>query len=87
MYSPEAPELGWKVVLAKPVISERYLPRLSISSMYPSIWSAGAKGWIDVNSGHERGSIDAAELSFIVQLPSGIMEWVSEMSFRSSCLM
>ena len=39
------------------------------------------------NSLQLSGSISAAALSFMVQLPSGIMEWASEMSLRSSRLM
>ena len=52
-----------------------------------SVWSAGAKGCMPPNLLQLRGSISAAAFSFMVQLPSGIIEWASEMSLRSSILM
>jgi hypothetical protein len=36
-------------------------------------WSAGAKGWMLANSGQVMGIISLVALSFMVQLPSGIM--------------
>jgi hypothetical protein len=44
-----------------------------MSSRQPRVWSSGASGWIEANSGQLMGSISAAALSFMVQEPSGIM--------------
>ncbi len=46
---------------------------LATSSREPAVWSSGAKGWRSANSGHVTGTISVVALSFIVQLPRGIM--------------
>ena len=38
-------------------------------------WLGGQKGWRLASSGHVMGIISVVALSFMVQLPSGIMEW------------
>ncbi len=42
-------------------------------SRYPVTSSAGAKGWIPLNSAQVMPAISVAALSFIVHEPSGIM--------------
>ena len=57
-----------------------------MSSLYPSVCSAGAKGWMLANSGQVIAAISAVAFSFIVQEPSGIIERLSAMSLSSSFL-
>mmetsp|Transcript_33392 Transcript_33392/g.78105 ORF Transcript_33392/g.78105 Transcript_33392/m.78105 type:complete len:239 (-) Transcript_33392:222-938(-) len=86
-YSPEAPELGCSDMPGKPVISQSIASSDEMSSAYPVVWSAGAKGWMPLTSFHVTGIISAVELSFIVHEPSGIMQCTSEMSLLASLKM
>jgi hypothetical protein len=79
-YSPCEPALGCNDTASKPVISASARSRFRNSSWYPCACSSGANGCSRPNSGQVTGNISAVAFNFIVQLPSGIIECVSERS-------
>ena len=69
--SPWAPAAGWKVMSAMPVISQRYLFAVSMTSSQPSTAPLGARGWMPVKPGREAISSSMRGLYFMVQEPRG----------------
>mmetsp|Transcript_21516 Transcript_21516/g.66705 ORF Transcript_21516/g.66705 Transcript_21516/m.66705 type:complete len:280 (+) Transcript_21516:1096-1935(+) len=83
-YSPVAPEFGCMESASKPVMVHSISSRSFMILAYPCAWSSGAKGWMSASSGHVTGIISDVALSFMVQLPSGIIECTSDRSRDSS---
>src|SRR5947208_14710096 len=79
-YSPCEPAFGCSEMEAKPVISASQVSNCWKRSWYPRVCSGGAKGWIRPNPFQVTGIISTVAFSFIVQEPSGIIEWTSERS-------
>jgi len=79
-YSPCEPAFGCSETAAKPVTSASARSRRPNIEVKPFACVRGAKGWSPPTSRQVTGYISALALSFIVQLPSGIIECVSERS-------
>merc|ERR1719506_1197168 len=86
-YSPLAPEQGCREVASIPVTCTRWRSRSFMSARRPWTRADGMNGCTSVISDQPAGMRDDTELSFIVQEPSVIMEYTSDRSLFSSCLM
>ena len=83
MYSPCAPEFGWKDIDEKPVISHNQLFKVHIIWEYPWAWSLGTNGCKFISS-HVTGIISAVAFNFIVHEPSEIIECTRDKSLFSN---
>mmetsp|Transcript_27393 Transcript_27393/g.68599 ORF Transcript_27393/g.68599 Transcript_27393/m.68599 type:complete len:244 (+) Transcript_27393:1109-1840(+) len=82
-YSPDAPELGCRLMPSKPVISTSCCVSALNISWYPSVCSLGAKGCMLASSGHVIGIISVVLFNFIVHEPRAIIECTKDISFCS----
>ena len=76
--------MGCSETALNPVISASAFSSRPNIEAYPSACATGVKGWSPPTSGQVTGNISAVAFSFMVQLPSGIIECVSERSRDSS---
>ncbi len=79
-YSPWLPALGCRLTAAYPVIATSQRCRSAMICWIPAASEIGANGCSAANSSQVIGSISVVALSFIVQLPKGIMVRSSAMS-------
>ena len=81
-YSPCEPAFGCNEIAAKPVIAFSHSPRPRNQRLVAHRLRAAAQGWRSPKPGQVTGIISAVAFSFIVQEPSGIIEFASAMSLR-----